>query len=523
MIRSLFMPTSLNGYYYIEQRIVALEINKLHVYAVVIKAHGKKRIVEHYLKQPILQDETVDEREATKQALQALFDSIKKYDSVTLVLPNNQLFFKEVTVPFTDEEKIKLVIPFEVESLLPFGLSEATLDSIPIQKNQTSTTMLVAALKNDVLEHYKTMFDELGIPLTRITVSALELFSFYKTLPIASMHEPIALISLDFNSMTIMVIVGNELKFIRVLNNGIYRLAKNLETKLKIKFSDIVNGLATVGIPTEDEVSEKVIQSFFEELVFSLQVALTKLQLNSFKKIIITGFGSDVKGLDKILEKMCHAPVEPLQAHTAVHEGLVKITATIPHAAIACLATGLVTPTTLSFNLLNTVSKKEERVIGYQLITACILFLVGIGTFGLYSFFTIQSLNTEAHESEREAIAKLKREFDLGKIKEKSLEDVNIRARQELVKEENIWFALQNKSFLYYLQELSTRIDRAGLGLTLKKLVLNEKSVIIEGSVKDFDALKTFEDDLQQSNLFVSIPKLHDIKFAVELTLEKKL
>jgi len=529
MIRNLFIPTALNGYYYIDQKIVSVAINKHTITAILIKACGKKRIIEQFFKQVIPHDEALSEQENVINALQTLFSTIGQYDTVTIVISSNQAVFKEMTVPFVNQEKIKLVVPFEVESLLPFPLHDATLDSIILEQDvhKNSSRIMVGAVKNEYIAYYYSLFAALDIPVARITIDVFELFGLYSMLPVyntvQSKQQANALISLGTTSINVLIINNGHLAFVRVLSQGLYALTQKLEPLLQKNKQEVLDTLINFGFPTESEKVQSTIVHFFDDLLLSLQVSLQKLGIDQLTRISITGPGADIKGIEEFLTKITHVPTELFQAHTIVHDGLVTIKheARIPQGAVMVLAAGLTSSVTQEFNLIKEMPVQEERILTKQIITMGALVFLLLGSLSFYSFFTIRGLKNETQESEQEAIAKLKKEFNLGKGVARSLEDANNRAKQELLKEENIWFALQNKSFLYYLQELSTRIDREGLGLNLKKLTLNENSIVMEGQVKDFEALKVFEEDLQQSGLFTAIPRLHDIKFAEEFVLDK--
>ena len=145
------------------------------------------------------------------------------------------------------------------------------------------------------------------------------------------------------------------------------------------------------------------------------------------------------------------------------------------------------------------------------------------------SIFTIRSLSSEIKASETEAITLLQRQLGLTIVKGKkggavSLDSVNAQANSEIAKKENIWFALSNEnrfSFLAYLQELSTRLNREELGLDLRQIIISKdaNTMTLEGQVKNFEALRMLEDDLNQSTLFQLVSKPQDLKFNVKIIL----
>src|SRR5205814_9243936 len=78
-------------------------------------------------------------------------------------------------------------------------------------------------------------------------------------------------------------------------------------------------------------------------------------------------------------------------------------------------------------------------------------------------------------------------------------------AKAELEEKQKRWFAFSHQSrasFLQYLSELSTKIDRKGIDLQVDQITIDEGSLTLKASVKDYEALKIFERELEQSKLF---------------------
>lgn len=88
-------------------------------------------------------------------------------------------------------------------------------------------------------------------------------------------------------------------------------------------------------------------------------------------------------------------------------------------------------------------------------------------------------------------------------------------AAEKVQREEELWFAFSRQtrfSFLKALQEMSSAIDRDAIGLKLRKLVITPNALLFEGEVKDFNALKVLERELRESNLFIIVPTMQELK-----------
>ena len=60
------------------------------------------------------------------------------------------VIFKDLTLQLSDPDKIRMVLDYEIEPMLPFSIHDATIDFIvtKTQKDPQQTTVLVAAIRN---------------------------------------------------------------------------------------------------------------------------------------------------------------------------------------------------------------------------------------------------------------------------------------------------------------------------------------------------------------------------------------
>ena len=78
-----------------------------------------------------------------------------------------------------------------------------------------------------------------------------------------------------------------------------------------------------------------------------------------------------------------------------------------------------------------------------------------------------------------------------------------------------MWFAFSARarsSFLKYLLELFSKVDKVNLGLDLEKITITEKEMALTGQVKDWEPLNIFVRELGQSKLFSVEPKPESTK-----------
>lgn len=533
MMRNIFLPEHINSYYIFARRIVGIYIEKTTIYATVILAKGNKRIIEQCLQEPIAIDTTSEFQVRASQAVKQLINRIGSYDVICAALPSTQVVFKELSFPFTNLHKIKMILPFELEPLLPFPLSDATIDGIITHQDPSNkhAEVFAAAAKNELVEEQKNIFAMAGIPLHKITIDLLELINLYQMLPEFTHKEgAVVFLNIDLYATHIALFIENKLKAIRVLPKGMIQFARELAlnkgTETQESFDAILNTDIGYTPQTKDHASK-----LLSDIPFTIESLLSKIQPSTpLNTVVITGPGIDIKGLVPLIGEITGAACIAMPINKLLHNGIVSARSgvSVNNFYIISLTTALSIGITKEFNL-----NKEAEITQYQrsiitqLITGSILILIIIATLSINSVLTIRKFRNEIAASEQDAIRALKSAFPILASRRDitRLSVANNAARQEVNKEESIWFALspQNRvSIVTALQELSTRIDREGLGLDLKRLVIDETNVTMEGSVKDFKEARLLEDALNESGLFVTVPKLQSPKFMITMTLNKK-
>jgi len=90
-----------------------------------------------------------------------------------LSLPLHQLNFRLMQFPFSDKEKLKSVIPFELDNLILGGAENAVFDSVVLGKTNNASDLLVAYGDRKTLRDVLTRLASLGIDPQ--TVTSLEL------------------------------------------------------------------------------------------------------------------------------------------------------------------------------------------------------------------------------------------------------------------------------------------------------------------------------------------------------------
>ena len=506
MIRSIFFPERIGSYYIFRKRIVGIEITDRSVIAVLVHLNGLKRTIEAVYEEPLSTDTDSSYDEKIVRALSALSHSLGKYDAIFYAMASSRVIFKELTLPFIGIRKIKMVIPFEAEPLLPFNLEVGVLDSIITQEHEAEkkTDLMLCAIKKESLEKVINYFVQAGLSVEKVSVDVFDLYGLYKKF---AQETPVkgatALLDIGSSRTILALLVDGRLAYIRNLPQGC-----------------ISNDAPQAGA-SFDSTMEEQLTVLLNEIHLTLELTVPKLTgLDAPENILITGMITDFKESKEFISDALRAPVEYLSAHDLVSSGIVASSlATLPGSAVVSIATAASLETTEDFTLLQAKEQHElSRTIFYQLIAAALITLTLFLSFSMYSFLRIRTLKKTYASAEKDAIAELQKQFKLPPAKTTRLETANKAAQADLKKQETAWRRISPESrysYLKYLAALTKCINMKEAQLELTNLIIKDDTIKLYGSVPGYPQLNKLQTQLE-CPLFKKVSKLQDRNFKTE-------
>lgn len=531
MIQNILLPEKFGTYYLFPKKIVGFEITKNYVFATVVYLHGSSISIEQCMEIIIEQDNSQELTSRTANAIKKILTTVGKYSAIHVSASSSQVIFKNMKLPFDDHEKIKRIIDFEVEPLLPFSIHDAVVDFIITKQNNTekSSEVCVAALQKQYIKETLDLFYEIGAQPEVVTVDLFELYGLYRSIPYYNnLQGGALLIEIGFSSTKVAYILDGQLKFIRTLTLGTTHIAKIVSSHLSIPIKDAMEELIRHGFekkeePTFSEAINIAADSFVSKLKFTMQSFMVQGDPESQPShAFILGIGATIKDFNTWLEKSLQIPCAIFnldQISENPYISLKKI-AHIPVENSISTSIAVPNPTTEHFNLLQKeFAPSDNQLLLKQMIVSGILLIFLFVSLLMHSFFQVRTLKTALEKSQKETAALLVEWFP--NIEEQHLDVMIEEAEQEAKKEEKLWFSFSKNSktsCLNFLLELS-RLDREGLGLIFDKVIIDQdKGVLtIKAHVKDHDALKRFESELKQTKLFSYIPEKDTSSFITEL------
>jgi general secretion pathway protein L len=278
--------------------------------------------------------------ETLRAALQELLSQHPmQVDQVIVALPGNALMTHAFTLPFVDSKRLEAALPFEVESQLPFDLSDAVFDyQVVGQKDKVSSDVLVGVARKEEVAWLMGLLTELKLDPRVITHSgiAYQNLLLQNATAFSGLEEAdsVALVDIGHERTTVAIgRLGMGLELARTFAGGgkdlTRALANEFQTPLaeaqqwKETYGAVASAAAAQGPDAERAATAfvKGLQPLLRELrpTFKSFTARTRKNVSA---VVLCGGTARLKGLAEQLERELHLPTRvltlPVESNGAV-------------------------------------------------------------------------------------------------------------------------------------------------------------------------------------------------------------
>jgi Tfp pilus assembly PilM family ATPase len=533
-IKDIFLPEKIKSYYLFPKTIVGVEINKTHIIATKTRINGTTSTIELILEEKISEEVSEEDFERTSPTLTSIFSKIGNYDEIHTVLPSSIVVFKELKLPFSSREQISMVIGFEVEPLLPFPLRDAAIDFIitrEIPEEKSSEILVTAVQKQHIIQHLQ-LFEAVGLKPEVITVDMISLYGLYKHIDTyKQLSGGVTLINITSYTTSIAFIINGQLKIIRTIPKGIIVLTKQIAQNLNKTPQEIIDHLIRFGLETTDSeylpAIEKAILDWWNSINFTLNSFSTQLlNRQPMTKIIFLGNGALIKGFIPFIAQKSTVPCELFNAEKLIQDPscTIKNSNLITPINVISVSSTLPLSTIVNYNLVQKEFKSANNyLLLKQLIIIIVLTIVLFTTLITHYYVQTNKLKAEMQASQREALTALTSTFK-SLEGEKDLNEAIENAEKEVEEQKKRWFAFSYQSrasFLQYLLELSSKIDKRSIDLNVEQISIAEDTLTLKAEVRDHDAIKVLGRELGQSKLFKPFESPETPQFTMRIPLAR--
>lgn len=293
-----------------------------------------EQLATYYLESDAVTDENwID---AVGVALKELARSSNLQGNATFILPGNQVLTKTIKIPHVEAEKRAQIIAFEAQQSIPYPLHEVVWDSQVIGDDGIEIEVLFIACKIDTIETFCAGVRAAGLTAESITAaSILE----YNLLALADPGVSSDDLVINIGARTTNLLFRNADGFFvrnlslggQVLSQSIAdSLGKTLEQAEAIKLQFYNRENETL----EDSNGAKALTDSAEAFMRRISQEVTRSIVNYRRqknapapgRILLSGRGSQVRGLAEFLHNSQKVPVERLDPleHVTVEAGVTE-------------------------------------------------------------------------------------------------------------------------------------------------------------------------------------------------------
>jgi type IV pilus assembly protein PilM len=283
--------------------------------------------------------------------------------SVHLAVGNQKVIVRNIDMPVMTEEELRGAIEFQAQDYIPIPVEEAVLDFQIIGKSTgadgaSRQEVLLVAAQRAMIGMFTAAVRQAGLKVAGIDISSMALVralipptSFLADVSEGAPCRAIADISSSVS--TLVVAVGDVMKFTRIINFSSDRFARVLGEQLGVPFDDAQGLAQRVGLPGPVPADEGV---YAEEVLTDARQRLLEIasqlsdeirrSLHYYQgqpsavpatELILSGRGALVRNLDAHLSEALNIPVSIGNPLAHVGENASKT----PDATLAFMAPSL--------------------------------------------------------------------------------------------------------------------------------------------------------------------------------------
>ncbi|MGC6455522.1 MAG: pilus assembly protein PilM [Coraliomargaritaceae bacterium] len=269
--------------------------------------------------------------DATGVALKEMSRANKLSGAATFILPGSQVLTRPIRIPYVDPAKRAQTVAFEAQQNIPFQLHEVVWDNQEVSDDGVETEVLFVASKAVLINDFCNAVAAAGLTAERIDASTL---LDYNSAQYTEKGAEVDTLVINIGARsTNLLFINDGGFFIRNIQIGGNTLTQSIADSLGKSFSQAEeikhrfysgeNGYS------EDDSGSRLLQTSEEAFSRRLNQEITRSIVNYRRqqkapaptRILLTGYGAQLKGLSDRLSTAQKVPVEFFDPLSSVELG----------------------------------------------------------------------------------------------------------------------------------------------------------------------------------------------------------
>lgn len=311
---------------------VGLDIGSSTVKVVELKPAGKggtilQGIAVEPLAPEVIVDGSIMDSSAVIDAIQRAYEQAGATNSdLATSLSGHAVIIKKITLPRMSNAELDESINWEAEQYIPFDIEDVNLDYSVLEGESISGAeymdVLLVAVKKEKINDYTGVVTQAGKNPLRVDIDTFALQHVYEQNYTPENDKIIALINIGASVMNINIIQEGVSSFWRDISMGGNQFTDAIQKDLGIGFEQAEELKKGEGDPGQVERTAPVIQSVSQDVAAEIQKTLDFYRVTSSRdhvdKILLSGGGSKIRGLDTFLADTFNCEVEFLNPFSKI-------------------------------------------------------------------------------------------------------------------------------------------------------------------------------------------------------------
>jgi len=452
-------------------------------------------------------------------------ENLSEYN-IIISIPTDYVILRNLTFPFSDIKKITNTIPFEAEDSIPYptDMVEFDFQIIPNEETQKRDVIL-AAVKKDYLDEITKIFKRYELTPVFAGLESNALLRCYEYFNSVN-AETILQIDIGKNKTVVNIVQNTSLVFTRGISLGtggiIEKTAKILNVSLN-KAQSIVESLDLDISSFEPNLkkdnfkdldisknklklifqeAEQIISNIVLELTYTIKASRDYSSYSQFSRIIVTGGGSNIKGLSKIISDESGLPV----VFMPFLDGYID--SNIRSRFSTCLGNMLVYLNNKKESINFLKNDKDARLdTGFMKKYYLPIFFISLTIILLIInlFNTIYFVVRSNNYTEKILEIKFEKYFNQKPATKDPVQEAKNILNKEKKELSLLTDMLGDKNLFMPTMDLIISKFTGAEGFYIKKIEYNGKSIVIDGELKKLNDLEEFKKRLQDTGEFDSV------------------
>jgi type IV pilus assembly protein PilM len=265
-----------------------------------------------------------------KEAMASVKGEKLKTRYVVASLPEEKSFSQVIKMPKMNSSELKTAVPFEAENYIPLPADQMYLDFeeiTPATNQSDRLDILIVAVEKTIVDSYVSCLKEAGLIPIALEVETQAIARVLVKNKTSS--GPVALVDFGGDSTDLIVFSGGSVRFTSSIPISSRQITSAISENLGITLKEAEHMKVKYGLDSESSNHRtkavlKAVKPLFFELVAEIQKYLDfysghdlnenpakkNSKKNGIEKIILSGGGSNLRGIEEFLKEKLNIDVE---------------------------------------------------------------------------------------------------------------------------------------------------------------------------------------------------------------------